>query len=262
MLLQDKTLHISLIPDANCAYDLTDFIAPAEHDRDWFDPHFYHCLPLASANTLGWTLFSPYSFSVQWNGGKQRNDILVDNEFVDWPISWFGNGIFTIHPRFLVRTSPNTNLLIRSIPNYYKRGVVTLDGLVETDWHQGSFTLNFRLTEPYLRVHYQAGEPLAQLVVYPRNYIEQFEARVVTSGPIFETVRSDEARWSKKRKELLDKEAEQNATQRDFSYMRGEDLDGNKFQAHQKRINVNAFTEYPPVAINNTDNTDAENATL
>lgn len=261
MPFQDEALHISLIPDANCAYDLTDFVAPAEHDRDWFDPHFYHCLPLASANTLGWTLFSPYSFSVQWNGGKQRNDILVETEFADWPISWFGNGIFTIHPRFLVRTSQNTNLLIRSIPNYYKRGVVTLDGLVETDWHQGSFTLNFRLTEPYLRVHYQAGEPLAQLLVYPRNYIEQFEARVVTSGPIFETVRSDEARWSKKRKELLDKEAAQHTTQRDFSYMRGEDLDGNKFQAHQKRIHVNAFAEYPSVTVSDADHAAVENDT-
>lgn len=261
MLLQNPPFHISLIPNPNCEYDLTDFVAPAEHDRDWFEPHFYHCLPLASANTLGWTLFTPYSFSVQWNGGKQKNDVLIENESPDWAMSWFGSGVFTIHPRFLVRTSQDTNLLIRPVPNYYKRGVVTLEGLVETDWHQGSFTLNFRLTEPYLRVHYQAGEPLVQFVVYPRNYIEQFDARVVTSGPLFDTMRADAERWSQNRQALFAKEAEEKVVQRDFSYMRGENLDGNKFPAHQKRIHLRDFVEGKLTDANQPSHNEADSDT-
>lgn len=243
MLTSNEYPNITLIPDPSCDYNVTDFVAPSELDRDWFDPHFYYCLPLSGANTLGWTLFSPYDFSVIWNGGKQKQDITIESEIRDWPMSWFGSGIFTIHPKFLVRTSPNIDLLVRPVPNYYKRGVLTMEGLIEADRHQGSFTLNFRIAEPNVRIHYQAGEPLVQFVLYARGFIEQFDARVLTTGPEYDTIRAEAVRWGDKRIASLAQMAAEDRAKRDFSDMHGDKQGGDKSAAYQKRIHLKPFSE-------------------
>ena len=153
-------------------------------------------------------------------------------------MSWFGHGIFTILPRFFVQTSPQVNLLIKPVPNFYKRGVTPMEGLVETDWLKASFSLNFKLTEPEREITYKAGEPLVQLVPLARHYLEGFDAQVKTTGVVYDDFMRQLAQWVEKRKADI-----KNFTghQRDFAYMRGEDNDGREFVEHQKSIRVPAF---------------------
>ena len=61
-------------------------------------------------------------------------------------VSHFGHGVLTLHTGYLFRTSPGWALWVRGAPNSAKRNLVPLDGLVETDWLEFPFTMNWRFT--------------------------------------------------------------------------------------------------------------------
>jgi hypothetical protein len=229
---------IHIIPHASLNFDLQEYLVPSAPTREWFASHFYHCLPLSAANTLGWTLHNPFEFSVRWDGGAEKEGLRVRTNENYWPVSWFGHGVFTISPRFFVKTSDDVNLLARPVPNYFKKHVTTLEGMIETDWFQGGFTFNFKITEPNVEIVYKKGEPLVQLIPYPRGFIESVQAEIKTSGEEFEQFTRDAERWAGQRTEHLNSFTGKN---RDFAYMRGEDLDGNPFPKHQKTISTPAF---------------------
>ena len=54
-------------------------IVPGRPTRAWMDNflarHPYRCLPLTMANTSGWELLCPVSFTAEWNGGLMQEDI-------------------------------------------------------------------------------------------------------------------------------------------------------------------------------------------
>jgi hypothetical protein len=229
--------YIYLLPTSNSAVELSSYVKPSEKTREWFAPSFYHCLPLVAANTLGWTIYNLYEFTVRWDGQVGQTNLQVNTAADAWPVSWFGYGVFTILPRFFAQTSPDVNLLIKPVPNVYKRGVLPLEGLVETDWLKASFSLNFKVTEPDVDITYRVGEPLAQLVPVPRNFVEQFDAQIKTAGPVYDDFMAQAAQWIEKRRQDI----QTFSGKRDFSYMRGENNVGQPFPAHQKSIRTPPF---------------------
>ena len=56
-------------------------IIPGRPQRAWMeafdDRHPYRCLPLSMANTTGWEIICPVSFTAEWNGGLSQNDITL-----------------------------------------------------------------------------------------------------------------------------------------------------------------------------------------
>ena len=73
-------------------------------------------------------------------------------------VSHFGHGVLTLIPGYLFRTSPGWALWVRGSPNTAKRNLVRLEGLVETDWLDFPFTMNWRFTRPGT-VQFERGEP-------------------------------------------------------------------------------------------------------
>jgi hypothetical protein len=228
---------IQLFPLTPAQYDVTQYLKPSPAKRDDFTPLFYHCLPLSTANTLGWTLYNPFEFSVTWHMGDQRENVTVECENPYWVSSWFGYATFTIVPGFLVRTSPGINLLIRPVPNTYKPMVQTMEGMIESEWLKGSFTLNFRLKLPRLKVIYKKGEPLVQFVPYPRDLIEQFNTQVITRGEKYDEVICDYEQWGEQRITNL----QQQEYTFDQDYMHGKDVDGSIFEEHKRIFKLNKF---------------------
>jgi hypothetical protein len=225
------------MPLPKLEYDLETYLRPSEVARDFFTNNFYRCLPLMAANSLGWTLHNPFAFNVIWRGGNTREGVIIETDHPDWVYSWFGHGTFTIAPQFLVETSPGIDLLIRPVPNHFKLPVLTLEGLVETDWLKSAFTLNFRLMLPLISARYEVGEPLVQLVPYPRAFIENVDARIVTEGPAFQGRQEQFAHWHQERVERVEQKQPP-----DLNYMRGLDLEGNKVSGHKKTFKVRKFT--------------------
>ena len=232
--------YIHIMPLANMDYNLADFLKPSDPKRDFFAPNFYRCLPLTAANSLGWTLYNPFRFQVRWKGGNRREatEVQIIDGPEGWANSWFGHGTFTINPGFLVETSPGIDLLIRPIPNHFKLPVLTLEGIVETDWLKPSFTLNFRMMLPMISATYEVGEPLVQLVPYPREFIEDFETLIVSDGDDYRQRMNAYSVWNEKRGHQKDASGHYH---HDFDYMRGVDVGQEVFSEHKKVFKLSKF---------------------
>ena len=233
---------VNVLPIPDVQYDVSEFLKPASKlRREFTGPHFYQCLPMVSANTLGWTLYNPFEFSARWNGGGGVDDVSVTTDHPDWVKSWFGHGTFSIHPQFIVRTSPGIDLLIRAVPNHFKPAVMTFDGIVETDWIKSSFTINFRLTMPLVKVTFAVDEPLVQFVPYPRDFVENFVPQIVDDGENYADLIAQFASWQQQRRTQIEhKEAAK------LDYLRGKDLDGSTFPNHKRAFHLLPFTRNRP----------------
>lgn len=160
-------------------------IRPASSQREWMDAapdaFPYRCLPLNIANGHGWEILSPCGFEVEWNGGPAPEDVTVrvDEGAAehDVPVPLFGLGTFTIHIAGLIRTPPGWNLWVGGPPNGGKDGVSPLAGIIETDWSPYSFTMNWRLTRPGMRVRFAENEAIAHIFPVERGRLEAFAPR-------------------------------------------------------------------------------------
>jgi hypothetical protein len=142
-------------------------IIPGRSSRNWMDNtklrYAYRCLPLGIANAMGWEILLPAGITAKWNGGVELADLTIESADPKWPtdrlaISHFGHGVLTFPLGYLFRTDPGIALWVRGVPNQPKDGIAPLDGLVETDWLDFTFTMNWQFTRPG-SVTFEKDEP-------------------------------------------------------------------------------------------------------
>ena len=137
------------------------------------------CLPLLSANELGWVISCPETFTATWDGSAGwENSIKIEhngNNDLWFVSSHFGNGILTFHTGYMFQTSKGHGLYVKGPTNRHKSAIYPLEGLVETDWLTFTFTMNWRFTEKNKPVTFEKGEPFCQVFPYPRDYVNKFE---------------------------------------------------------------------------------------
>lgn len=161
-------------------------IEPARAARDWMDAtdqrFAYRCIPLSIANASGWEVLSPVSFVATWTGGAATSSLSIraldDRQRTERLVtSHFGHGVLTFHTGYLFRTSPGWGLWVRGSPNSAKRNIVPLDGLVETEWLDFPFTMNWRFTRPGT-VQFDRGEPFCFLTPVPHAVLDQVQPEI------------------------------------------------------------------------------------
>jgi hypothetical protein len=210
------------------------------HERYWFTPHFYKCLPLSIGNMQGFVFSLPYSFKVAWNGGDRREDVQVwygedveqykEKLFIH-AVSEFGSGILTIHFPVTLKTPPGVNLMTIAPPNFPVPGMSPMTGVVESDNLRFTFTLNLKIDLVDTLIEIEANAPLAGIIPIPRYFCDSFELK--SAYDIFD-------------KEIIDEEIDtghQHDLDRsihnhqhlgpDKKYFMGYDYFGNKFKDHQ-----------------------------
>lgn len=227
-------------------------LVPSPAARRWYSHNASRCLPLVVAGQLGWTLLSPVAFTAVWDGRRDPKGVRLNKRrprdsrglYID---SRFGDAIVTIGTGLFVRTSPDVDLLVKAVPNVPKDGVGLLEGLIETDWFEGSLTVNLRLTRPGLTVRWEAGEPLCQLVPYPRGWIERFRPELVDDGDDHATFFVAAERWKDDRIELLDMLRAGHQPPYDGRYRRGIRHDGVAAPpSHRPKLSVRPFPKVEP----------------
>jgi hypothetical protein len=186
---------------------------------------------------------------VTWNGGNDTTDIEIeslDGE-EDLPTSsHFGGGILTWNLPFLFRTPPGYNLHVRGPANWPKDGAYPLEGIVETDWLESTFTMNWKLTRANLPVTFEAGEPICMIVPRRRRELETFEPEIRDIGGEPNLAKAYE-RWSESRvkfnRELTvpDSETAKRGWQKD--YVRGMTIGGERAEEHQTKLKLKDFAE-------------------
>ncbi len=168
-------------------------LIPGRVSRDWMDAfasrHPYRCLPLNMANTTGWEILCPLTFTAEWNGGPSQSDIVITPERPNphlhhFVTSHFSRGVVTLHPQYLFRTPPGWGMLAGGSPNHIKDGIQPLTGLIETDWLPFPFTMNWLFTRPG-RVKFEKGEPFCFITPVEHRKVEAFEPviRTLESNP-------------------------------------------------------------------------------
>ena len=225
--------------------------------RDWIAAtprHFaQRCLPLMIANRAGWLLISMHKFTVTWGGEESPASLTVQYQSGGAPFpahSRFGSGILTFNIPFLFRTPPGVNLLVRGPANYFKDGIAPLEGIIETDWAETTFTMNWKVTRPHHAVTFESGEPVAMIVPHARGYLESFD-------PVIRDIATDQnlmnayIRWMEVRdaqdKAHQDKNSDKYQNSWDGSYSKGISVAGNESASdHQQKIALKNFVEEPP----------------
>lgn len=216
------------------------------------DRHPYRCLPLVIANTTGWELQSPFSFTAWWTGGPQKEDIQVRSDddtptetVARFATSHFTKGVLTFHTGYLFRTEPGWDMWVGGAPNHLKDGVQALSGIVETDWLPFPFTMNWHFTRPGY-VSWTKGEPFCFIMPVPHHSLEHMQPvmKSIHSDP--ELMRQYEA-WGQSRNTFLqnlesrDPETLKQGWQR--HYFKGEIVTGDQRpegQVHVNRRRLNA----------------------
>jgi hypothetical protein len=195
-------------------------MVPGAPDRDWMDKfsdrHPYRCLPLVVANTTGWSLLSPVSFTATWNGGPRCEDIRLDPDdgtplglLQRWAVSHFSGGVLTFHTGYLFRTDPGWDIWVGGPPNHLKDGIQPLVGVVETYWLPFPFTMNWRFTRPGM-VSFKKGEPFAFLFPIPHETMDDVQPIIKSIHDDPELKRQYDA-WGESRTNFLNKLGDKDA---------------------------------------------------
>lgn len=226
-------------------------LRPGGPDRDWMDAfgarHPYRCLPLVIANTTGWEIISPATFTATWTGGTRMEDIRLDKDD-DYPdlarlvTSHFGGGTLTFHTGYLFRTEPDWDLWVGGPPNHIKDGIQPLTGVVETSWLPFPFTMNWHFTRPG-SIQFKKGEPFCFVMPVPHQAYDDMQ-------PIRKKLREDAelygdyVAWSESRTSFLDKLSanDESAVKQGWQrhYFKGEKVGGAPGAGehiHRRRLN-------------------------
>lgn len=218
----------------------TEIIEPLKGNpkRDWFNPHFYYCLPLTIGNQYGFIIKSLIDFDVIWDGTENNPNIsFIDNSNSNKQIiqTGFGSGIVTIQNRFALKTSPGINLMTIQPPNMFIPGCVSMMGVIETDNIRRDFTFNLKVTVPNLKISVRKGDPLGAFLPIPRNFVENFNLGLIQD--IFPAIVHENEVEESNRLSL-----ERNTTDKDKThqsgrrYFNGTHSDESKYTNHQKKL--------------------------
>ena len=246
----DDKDRLSLIAYPISPLEMPLMVAPAS--RDWMGETHRHfakrCLPLMIANRAGWLLVSMHTFTAIWDGNDNPSGVNIQYTSGAAPFpasSHFGSGIITFQIPFLFRTPPGINLLVRGPANFVKDGVAPLEGIVETDWTEATFTMNWKLTRPNNPVTFKAGEPVAMIVPQRRGDLERFDP-VVRDIATDQKLMDDYVRWMESRNqhntEFADKTSDAYKRGWEGKYFHGEGA----AEDHQRKITLKDFAEDPP----------------
>lgn len=234
-------------------------IRPAPFERDWMDAtdqrYAYRCLPLNIANTHGWEVLCPESFTAVWRGDAALDAIWItpDPGTICPAISHFGYGVLTFHVPAIIRTEPGYDLMVQGPINRPKDGVSPLSGVVETDWAPFTFTMNWAFTRPGAVVRFEKGEPFCHIFPIRRGELEAIEPelRLLSENP---ELKAQYETWSASRSQfnadLKQPGSDALVEKWQKHYYRGLDADGrpNAAEDHRTRVRLKPFASSDELA--------------
>jgi hypothetical protein len=222
-------------------------VVPSPVGRTWYSKAAYHCTPLLAAGQLGWTVLSPAPIEARWDGGNQASAVKfrrgLPRRAPGFAVTgWFGRGTISISLGLHVRTSSDVDLLVKDPPNVCKHGAKVVEGLIETDWFDGVFPITIKLTRADEPVRWEEGEPLCQLVPYPRGWIEQFQTERVTHGEDHAEYFTAVDHWTADREAVIRAQLDGDDPGWDRQYIQGRGHDGRRApESHRTRLRVSPF---------------------
>lgn len=212
-----------------------------EVKRDWFNEHFYYCLPINIGNQYGYVIKSLRDFEMTWDGSNNKSDDITinflnnDNAEKQTIQGGFSTGVVTVQNHFALKTPPGVNLMTIQPPNMYLPGCVSMMGVIETDQIRRDFTFNIKITIPNYTITVKKGDPLGAFIPIPRYYVDKFEVDLVSNYFSDELYNNEmaEASTLTVQRNTTDKEKPHQAGRK---YFNGKHSDDALYVDHQKRV--------------------------
>lgn len=212
-----------------------------EIKREWFNSHFYYCLPLTIGNQYGFVINSMRDFTIEWNGSNnQADDVKItflndDNAEKQTIQNGFSTGVVTIQNHFALKTPPGVNLMTIQPPNMYIPTCVAMTGVIETDQIRRDFTFNMKMTLPNHKVTIKKGDPLGAFIPVPRYFIDSFNIDIIDNhfDRSFHIAENQEVQRLSAERNGDDKQKAHQAGRR---YFKGMHSNNDEYLDHQQRI--------------------------
>ena len=221
-------------------------IERSDYKREWMDGYghsfAYRCLPLKIANEAGWVIRSPIDFELEYiTDNDPLKSVRVeisenDKMYRSYITSHFGRGVVTFSLPYIFRTPKPWCVWARGYPNYYKKNISFLEGIIETYWLHSTFTYNIRLVEKNEIVKFSKGDPLLFLTLVNINELDH---STIINDSIDDNLPLKEAyqQWNKSRSEFNKNLTNPLDWQKD--YFRGIRPDSNTEEQHLTTIKLN-----------------------
>ena len=219
------------------------------NDRQWMDQtpnrFAYRCMPMLLSNQCGWMILSNHTVSIVWDGHQHIEGLKIMCLSGDPgscnAISIFGSGIVTFTLPYLFRTPPGYNLVAQGPTNRPKDGISALSGVVETDWAEATFTMNWMVTRPNHPIIFEKGEPVCMVVPQKRYEIENFQPiiRDISTDP---ELQADYAKWAASRQkfnnDLKNPTSEAAKAGWQKHYAQGKTITEKRSTSHQSKLSL------------------------
>jgi len=179
-----------------------------------YKKHAYQCLPMTTANVLGWEMVVAEDITVQWDGGNSVPKILsgefTKNQRAQAHCSIIG--MISFGMGWVIRTEPGYSTWFSGPPNYFHPEAEALSATVPSYWWPDEVQMNWRLRIVGKPITFKAGEPFC--------FVNVYENSVMTSATV-----SVENLWDDK--ELIDQRVKydqlktKNNTERPWTWTKG-----------------------------------------
>jgi Family of unknown function (DUF6065) len=147
-------------------------IVPLSVKRDWMGPldTAYKCLPITSANTLGWGLYFEEDISFVWDGnlGNEFDDlfekhvkVLNGQKYVQVNS---GNKTIAFVTGLCLKTDEDLSIFVSPAPNEFIDNLIGYSSLFSTSFFQGEIQAVFKILRPNEIVYIKAGTYVASFL--------------------------------------------------------------------------------------------------
>lgn len=144
-------------------------IEPLSVKRDWMentpDKHAYHCFPVTTANTIGWTLSCPEDISFIWNGVTDTtSDTVKILSGEKYCYTGRGQGSVSFNTGLILRTEKNISILTITPQNYFYEDFEIMSSLISTSFLNVDFPLAIKSKIANKEITIKAGTPIATIL--------------------------------------------------------------------------------------------------
>lgn len=195
---------------------------PADRKRAWLntDPmtarHWIHCLPLGMANSLGYFILAPATFTYSWSGAEDEWAVIDGGD--GFVTAHTGPGMVTVGPGFIPITDRAGDFVqVKAIANQRYARWTAMEAMIEAWWNPGQFGVVLMLNRPGTH-RVERGEPIAQMSVFP---VEAAALELVDAAQHPETLD-----WARRR--------HRPEYRGDRDYLQGRHPDGSKVEPHYR----------------------------
>lgn len=212
-------------------------LSPLGFEREWMqeNEYSYACLPLTSANRLGWGISFPKDVSFIWNDSNNESgiEILSGEEYC-----YLDRGMSAIcFPINLVfKTDKNLSILTMPVPNQIIDGVQCLSSIISSSFYTAPSQVVWKVLSKNKVITIKAGTPIASIIPISLSNLDESSI----------TIYNQEVPNQKHNDDYMKKMNEYSVSNDKFTnwYKNGTDQNGNIIGEHEtKKIKLYVIEE-------------------